>query len=187
MEQIKNIEAAFIAVQEKHAEYAPLHAAYLKSMSAAGVYESTGQDDARANVALSMIDDGELTKKGIDRALSTGLIRKITVKKPDDLARAESALQKANAEYHRLCADAVLPFQFAKTRTPRGAATGENGDIGAAKKADVEAIIRGIDPGAEIAFDGRRVSGTLSNGATFDYDAYGQSYPGSIAKMMNRA
>lgn len=178
---MENITAAHIAVQEKYAEYAPLHAAYLKALSTAGGYESTGKDDARAEVALSMIDAGELTKKGIDRALSTGLIRKITLKMPDELITAEKNLQTATTEYNRLCAEAILPYQFAKTRTPRGLASG---DIGAAKKTDVEAIIRGIDPGAEIKFNGRRVYGTLSNGATFDYDAYGQSYPGSIAKMM---
>jgi hypothetical protein len=184
MENIaEHITAAFNAVQESHEEYAALHAAYVAAMASAGGYESTGTDEPRADIALSMIEAGELTAKGIARAVDTGLIRKITAKKSDELLAAEVELQKATNAYHQICVDLIAPFQFKKTRSRSHGET-TPGEIGANKKADVTAIIRGIDSGAVIEFSGRRVFGSLSNGATFDYDAYGQSYPAALAKMM---
>lgn len=183
---IESITAAIAAVKKAHEEYLPLHESYIIAMSTAGGYESTGTDEKRAEVALSMIEAGELTSKGIARAVDSGLIRKITAQKSPELIAAETMLQNATNEYNRITVDAIAQYQFKKTRTRSHGDNTPAGEIGANKQADVTSIIRGIDPKAVINFSGRRVFGSLSNGATFDYDAYGQSYPAALAKMMSR-
>ena len=181
------IETALKTVEEKHSEYKPLHEEYLKAMSAASGYEAVpGLDeslDRRASVALDMIAAGELTSKGIARATESGLIRKITATKPAELVTAEIALTAAIDAYNRVCQDAILAYQVKATRTRSANGSANPGEIGAQKMSEVSAIIRSIDAGAEVKFNGRRVFGTLSNGVSFDYDAYGQSYPTTLRKL----
>jgi len=129
-----------------------------------------------------MIATGEATKTGITNAVNAGKIRKITAQKSPELLAAEAALTGALSEYERICKDAVASISIKKhtARTASGAA----GEVGAGKQADVIAAIHAMDSDATVTFNGRRVTGVLSTGASFDYDVYGQSYLTSIAKML---
>lgn len=188
MEQIEAISAALDAVNAKNDEYTPLAAEYHAAMSTAGAYEVVPGYVAKPNEALtpagiiSMIANKEVTKNGIDNAVAQGKIRKITAQKSPALIAAETALTGALADYDRICREAVAKFTVKKhsARSAPGAA----GEVGANKQADVTAAIHAMDSEATVTFEGRRVTGVLSTGASFDYDVYGPSYLASIAKML---
>ena len=130
---------------------------------------------------ISGIASGEVTDKGIKRAVELGKIRKITAVQPPELVKAIQALNGALTEYENFCRSPV-PFVSVKKSRTRGGST--PGEIGEGKKSEVTATIHAIDEGAEVKFNGRRVYGNLSNGTPFDYDAYGQSFPTALAKMV---
>jgi len=190
MNNTQVIEAALIAVKEAHEEYTPLNEEYRTAMSNAGEYEVVpGLDDSmhtRACVTLDMLMSGELTTKGRERAVEAGLIRKIKAAKPAELVAAEELLQNVTSEYLRVTSEAILPYQFVKSRGTRTHSDASPGEVGAGKKADVTASIKRIDPEAVVNFAGRRVFGTIGKGITFDYDVYGQSYLHSLQEKVNQ-
>lgn len=185
------IGTALDAVFEKHAEYTPLHEEYLKAMQTSGAYEPVPEytpapgEKVTPSDIIAMLASGELTTKGRDNAVAAGKIRKITAKKSEALIAAEAALNGALEEYHKSCSAAVALISVKKTGARKsGAGSTEHGEVGAQKQADVTTAIHAMDSGATVTFAGRRVVGTLSSGASFDYDVYGQSYLQSIAKML---
>lgn len=188
MEQIEAISAALSAVNEKNVDYLPLIDEYHKAMSTSGAYEPVPDYQPAAgekltpDLIIAMIPTGEITKTGITNAVTAGKIRKITAQKSPALIAAETALTGALAEYDRICKDAVAKITV-KKHTARSA-SGAAGEVGANKQADVTAAIHAMDSEATVTFEGRRVTGVLSTGASFDYDVYGQSYLTSIAKML---
>ena len=188
---IAAIETAYTAVQERNEEYTPMHEEYLKAMSTAGAYEPVPEYVGKAGelltpeVIIQMITTGEVTKTGITNAVSQGKIRKITAKKSDELVAAETALNAAIDEYHRVCSEQIAAVSVKKCRAGKSGSSAA-GEVGAGKQADVSAAIHRLDSEATVSFNGRRVFGTLSTGASFDYDVYGQSYLQSIAKMLTQ-
>jgi len=191
----KNIEAiaaALQAVHEANNEYVPLHEAYLTAMQSSGAYEPVPEYEPKQGESLtpaaiiSMMETGEITKTGITNAVNAGKIRKITAVKSPELVTAELNLTAAIDTYHEVCTGALGLISVKKTGSRKSGSTGAAGDVGAGKQADVTAAIRRMDPDATVSFNGRRVFGTLSTGASFDYDAYGQSYLQSISKMLTQ-
>ena len=193
MNKNEAIGTALEAVEEAYNDYKPLHDAYIASMQNSGHYEAVpGADEKRAQVALTMMADGELTSKGIARAVEAGLIHKVVVAKSDKLLNAEKKLLGAHTEYTRVTSEAVAMFQV---KTTKGTRSKTNGDSIAGLRA-VENI-KALDPEAKIYLDGRRVMGTLSNGVELispqgpGYDFYAVAFqtgvPEGIRKVLNKA
>ena len=186
--ELSAYETALNKVQEKHAEYTPLNLAYINAMSAASVYEVNPDyvmkpaDILSPSQIIAALAAGEMQDKGLGNAVAAGKIRKITAKKPAELITAEQSLTAALADYDSIVQTNILKFQFKKTRT--GKSGSNDGSVGDNKQAEVIAQIQHIDKDAVVNFSGRRVFGTLSNGFTFNYDVYGQSYLNSIAKIV---
>jgi len=185
----KAIANTLQAIEEAHKEYTPLFAEYMKAMSSSGGYEInpdykvTAKDVLTPAAIIAGMASGEITNKGRDNAVSAGKIRKITVAKPEKLVKIEAILTGLFTDYHIFCNNAIAPFQVKAPRTR--SSSGAPGEVGIVKQQDVAASIRAIDPAAVINFSGRRVFGTLSNGVSFDYDAYGQSYIESLTKKVH--
>lgn len=184
------ISAALDAVMSKNVEYIPLHEEYMLSMQSAGAYEPVPGYTPKPgelvtpDVIIQMISTGEATKTGITNAVNAGKIRKITAVKSPALIAVEAELTARIEEYHRVCNAAVALISVKKTGARKASGTTSPGEVGVGKQADVTGAIHAMDAGAVVSFNGRRVFGTLSNGASFDYDVYGQSYLTSISKML---
>lgn len=185
------VSSAFESYAEKYDEYKPVALAYQHAMNTSSGYEAVPDykmkpgEVLNGDMIIAGFASGEVTEKGLKRAVELGKIRKITAVKPDELVTLEAELTSAHNEYIRACNDAVAAFQFMKVKGTRTRSASVDSDgVGENKKQNVTAAIHRIDSGAIVNFAGRRVFGTLSTGAAFDYDVYGQSYLESIAKMV---
>ena len=180
MEQMNNIEGAYTAVVDAHKEYEVLNNEYRALMNSSHGYQIVDESATTlvktTTGAPGYLCDGTFyNERG---ALTAGLIEKITAVKPDELKEAEKVLQGATIAYNTLCSEMILPYQFKATKTR--SSSGNAGEAGAGKCAEVLAQIRAIDNNAVVNFNGRRVYGTIGKGIAFDYDIYGVSFIDSL-------
>jgi hypothetical protein len=112
---------AYMNIVAASAKATPLHKAYVARMQEASGYEVVPDLKAdlakSAGVALKMIAEGELTKKGIERAVTNGLIRLVDVKPDAALLKAAAALSGAVADFNTVVKDITLPLLIT---TPKG-------------------------------------------------------------------
>lgn len=180
------------AIDEAYKVYVPLFEQYREQMKAGKDYEAVpGADENRAGVVLEMLASGELTTKGRDRAVESGLIRKITVEKSPALIKAEENLSGLTTDYNKFVADAIAAYSFKKSR---GASTGSSshGNVDPAGKvaAKIAGVVKAkIGDGVTLTFNGRDVSGTTEDGAYLPpVDAHGDIFNrGDIPERWRKA
>lgn len=171
MSNIDNIKPALEAVEEAYTNMKPEYDQYLAAMKSAGNYEiAPGADEHRAAVALEMLTSGELTSKGIARAVESGLIRKITPVHSESLKLKVTAFNGAIKNYEEMCRNAVLPFNV---KTPRA----KSGSSGASKVGQevydrAQNVTLEYDSGATFSFNDREMTVTFSNGRVATANVY---------------
>lgn len=187
MSNIDNIEKAYTAMQNAHGVFSVLNDEYNADMQKSGNYTTFPgvvgtftHKPGDQKVTGFMTDDG--TFYNLVGAKSAKLIYEQTAEKSQELKVAEKVLVDAYNSFIDMCNEAALPFQFKAHKTRRG--TVSDGTAGAGKQSAVLSAIHAIDKDAVVNFNGRRVFGTLSTGASFDYDVYGQSYLDTIRAMI---
>jgi hypothetical protein len=197
-QNIEAITAALQAVNEKNVEYQPLHAAYLTAMSTSGAYEPVPEyvpktgELVTPEVIISMIATGEATKTGISNAVTAGKIRKITAVKSAELIAKEAALTAALSEYERICREAVAAISVKKSPKKTGTSGTKNPAESEAGQRAVRNILA-LDPEAKIFLEGRRVMGTLSNGAQIvspqgpGFDFYATAFQSGVPEGIRKA
>ncbi len=172
MSNIEAIAAALSAVESAHSAVKPEYEAYLESMKNSGNYEVVpGADEKRAGTALEMLNSGELTSKGITRAVESNLIRKIKVEQSESLKAKITAFNGALKDYEEVCRGAVLPFAIKATKA-RSGSSGGSSKVGQEVYDRARTVTLAYDEGAEFSFNDREMTVTFSNGKTATANVY---------------
>ena len=170
----EQIKRAFNTVVKLHGVADALKTTYLEQMQNVSGYETNQGVTILKDVAgkMSGVTDASGTFYNVKGALNAGLIRVMKVEPSPELSDAVKALDDARRGYVELCDAQIAPFIVALTTKRTRSNGGTAGNAGAGKTCDVSALIKREIPGADVSFQGRKVSVHCPNGNLWNGDVY---------------